>query len=179
MTDTPEPDLLDLSGVTVVGSTIALRNAGDGLSEALEIDPMVLHHGQTVYVVIEARVSSIAFPALSSDTPTLVRREAVLRAGTSKIVDEDLVGDMIAAQRERVEAARARARLEAEAAAKSKPGAQQTIVAPDGTTDPDAIIDPDAHAAGEAKRRAKKAPAKRAPRSKPTKRGGLAAVPSP
>lgn len=153
--DTAPTDLGQFEGATVVRSTIALRNAGDGLSEALQVDPALLHIGDTVYVVMETRVSSIEFPELSPDTPNLVERKAVLRAGTALLADDDLVGGMIDKQKERVQARRAADRLAREQEAKAKPGGQQTIVGPDGEIDPDAVI-------GDGPPPAKKAPAKKA-----------------
>lgn len=99
-------------GKPVVRSTIAVTNAGDGLSDALGIDPQEFHHGDRVYVVLECEVSKVSLVPLDKDTPGILVRQHTLRAGTGTIVDEDLVAEQIRRQAERIDVARRRAKGE-------------------------------------------------------------------
>lgn len=98
-------NLTPFDGKDVIKTTIAVTKAGDGLSAALAIEPEELHHGQTVYVVLETTVGKVQFIE-SSDSPDLLIRQHVLVAGTATIVPEELVRDMIVAQRLKIERAR-------------------------------------------------------------------------
>lgn len=87
-------------GKPVTRTAIKLTKAGDGLSEALKIDPQLLHMGDTLYVVVECAVADVNFKP-TKDDPDLVTRVHSLVAGTAVIVDPDLVQDMVEAQREK------------------------------------------------------------------------------
>lgn len=89
MTDT-KVDLGDFEGLEVIATTIAIRNTGDGLSKAMEVDPQVLHQNDTVYVVMECKVTDVAHPTVK-DAETKVTRKHVLKAGNATIVDGKLV----------------------------------------------------------------------------------------
>lgn len=92
-------------GRKVIKTTISVRNAGDGLSQAMEVDPQLLHQGDTVYVVMECAVGPVSFdPVKDSDSDCL--RKHVLRAGAATIVDADLVKQAVEAQTEKIIASR-------------------------------------------------------------------------
>ena len=101
-------DLLgEFDGKTVARTTIAITNAGDGLSEAMKIEPQLLHHGDKVYVLLECEVSKIRFDEVK-DTGYLSRVH-VLKAGGAVIADAstaEQVKASIAAMTARIEAAR-------------------------------------------------------------------------
>lgn len=101
----PDVDLGEFEGQEVVGTTIKITGAGDGLSDALAIDPAEMHHGDEVYVVLKCRVAKVNFPPAPKDADGVVR-EHVLRAGDSAIVDEKLVKKAIDAQAEKIRRAR-------------------------------------------------------------------------
>jgi len=87
----------------VVGSSIKLTNAGDGLSKAMQVDPLELHVGERVFVVVEAVVGPVGFnPA--KDSKGLIRVHT-LKAGTATLVDETLVKDVLEEQRIKIEEA--------------------------------------------------------------------------
>ena len=88
----------------VIVTKVAVTNAGDGLSQALGIEPSVLHVDDRVYVVLECDVTKVGF-AKVKDTGTL-QRVHTLRAGAATIVDKALVIDHLAAQAERIRAAK-------------------------------------------------------------------------
>lgn len=96
--------LSKFEGRDVLQATIKVTNAGDGLSEALAIDPTEMHLGDKVYLVIEAEVSKVNYEELK-DTGTL-RRVHTLRAGVATIVDEAFAADVLERQRVAIEEAR-------------------------------------------------------------------------
>lgn len=104
--------LTPFDGSQVVRTTIAVTNAGDGLSDALGIDPQEFHHGETVYVVLECEVSKVAYVPVDRDTPGILIRQHTLRAGTGTIVDGEVVAEQVRLQAERIDTARRRARGE-------------------------------------------------------------------
>lgn len=90
--------LPDFEGHPVIGTTIKVTRAGDGLSKSLAVDPVVLHHGGRHVVMMEVEVVDIQFPRVKDD-PNNVIRKAVLEASTALIVDTDLAREMVAAHR--------------------------------------------------------------------------------
>lgn len=98
-------------GMPIVRTSIAITNAGDGLSQAMRTEPRLLHQGDTVYVVLEAKVQEVHHVPVDKDDPGGVQvRKHKLKAGTATLVDAELVKAHIADQAERnrlaVEAAR-------------------------------------------------------------------------
>lgn len=92
-------------GREVIKTSIAITNAGDGLSEALKVDPQALHIGDKVHVVLECEVTKVSFVAIK-DAPGRVARVHVLRAGGATMVDADLVEAHLDEQAERILAAK-------------------------------------------------------------------------
>lgn len=95
-------DLGSFEGRTVTRTTIAVKNAGDGLSQALKIEPQLLHQGDTVYVVLECVVGPIKFDPYADDVCSRVQE---LRAGAATIIDADVVRSAIEDQKERIRVA--------------------------------------------------------------------------
>ncbi len=102
--------LNQFDGRDVVGTTIALTNAGDGLSKAVATEPIELHHGEKVYVVFETEVSKVRFDKSKDDASKLVRVHT-LKAGTATIVDFDLVSDVLNAQEKKNDAAEGKQKI--------------------------------------------------------------------
>lgn len=97
----------DFEGQPVVGTTVVIRNTGDGLSEAMKVEPTMLHAGDTVHVVLECTVVDVGFPPQDRDQPGGPRvRRHVLKAGTATFVDGELVAEALAEQERRIEAHR-------------------------------------------------------------------------
>lgn len=95
-------DLTPFEGREVLRTSIAITRAGDGLSEALKVEPREFHHGETVYVVLECTVAKVQHVPLDKDDPFgPLTRVHTLAAGTATIVDEELVQAHIAEQAER------------------------------------------------------------------------------
>lgn len=96
--------LTPFDGHDVIRTTVAVTNAGDGLSEAMKIDPTELHHGDRVYLVLECEVAKVRFDPVG-DTDALSRVH-ILRAGTAAMVDKELVESVLAEQRIKIDRAR-------------------------------------------------------------------------
>lgn len=94
----------EFDGRPVGTTSISVTNAGDGLSEALAVDPQLLHLGDTVIVVLECEVSKIRF-LQAKGTDELVR-EHVLKAGGAALIDRDLVSKVLDEQANRIENAK-------------------------------------------------------------------------
>lgn len=101
--------LQPFDGKPVVRSSIAITGAGDGLSDALAIDPQEFHHGQRVVVVLDCVVKKIVHAPISKDVPNMLGREHVLTAGNSTILDPALVEDVLKEQAAKIEAAKSEA----------------------------------------------------------------------
>lgn len=96
-------------GREVIGTGVAIKGAGDGLSKALAIEPEELTIGETVYVVMECTVTKISH-AKVKDTEHLMRTQD-LHANTVAIADKELVVDLLAAQQEKIDEAEGRKKL--------------------------------------------------------------------
>lgn len=101
---TSDTDLGMFDGRQVITSSIKVTNAGDGLSAAMSIDPQEFHHGQKVYLVIEAECTKVEFVPIK-DTDKLARVHT-LKAGVSTPVDHDKVKRVLDAQRKALEEAK-------------------------------------------------------------------------
>lgn len=104
-----EVALHSFEGREVIATRIAVANAGDGLSQALAIDPQELKLGDTVIVVLETTVDKITHEKIK-DTDKLVRVQR-LKAGTASIIERSLVGAILDAQAVKIEEAKGVTRL--------------------------------------------------------------------
>lgn len=107
----PMPDRQNLTpfeDVDVLRVQVAVTNAGDGLSEALAVDPTPLPLGATVHVVLECRVQQVKFvPAVDKEHPEDgLARVHVLRAGRATIVGATDVAAALDSQADRILRAR-------------------------------------------------------------------------
>lgn len=98
-------NLPDYQGRTVARTTISIRNAGDGLSEGLAIDPQVLPLGSVVHVVLECTVVGHDHDVMKQ-APELLVLDQVLKAGTGTLIDADVVRQAIAQQAEKIQLAK-------------------------------------------------------------------------
>lgn len=102
--------LHSFEGRDVIATKVAITRAGDGLSEAMSIDPEELALGSTVYVVLECETTRVGYEPVK-DTGTLIRKHT-LKAGTATLVEADLVSDLLEAQRAKIEQAKGIERLD-------------------------------------------------------------------
>ena len=87
----PVEALSSFEGRDVLQSSIKVTNAGDGLSDAMLVDPAEYHLGDSVYVVLECVVARVDYQALTG--VDALRRVHTLRAGTATVVSPELVSD--------------------------------------------------------------------------------------
>lgn len=73
-------------GRDVVANSIAVTNAGDGLSAAVAVKPVALHLGDEVYVILRTKVAKVRFEAVK-DSDTDAARVAVLKTVGATITD--------------------------------------------------------------------------------------------
>jgi hypothetical protein len=109
MTDLPtamadNSKLSPYQGKDVLRTSISIRGAGDGLSEAMGIDPQELAIGAKGVLVLEFVVEGHKHKPIK-DTNAL-SLEQILRAGTATLIDPDVVKAALDAQREKIDAAR-------------------------------------------------------------------------
>lgn len=90
----------------ISGTSIKVTNAGDGLSQALQVAPQKFQLGDRVYVVLETVVSKVEHTPVDDADDGPVERAHVLRAGAATIVDRDLVQAHLASMTRRIREAR-------------------------------------------------------------------------
>ena len=112
-------------GKDVLRTSIAIKGAGDGLSEAMGIDPEELAIGSKGVLVLEFVVEAHKHKPIK-DTNAL-SLEQILKAGTATLIDSDVVQAALAAQREKIDKAKADA------------SGQPRLVDTSGVLNPDAI----------------------------------------
>lgn len=103
MTDTTDVDLGQFDGRDVLTTSVKVTKAGDGLSEALGVDPQLLHHGDRGAIVIEYEVDKITFDPIK-DTQGL-NRVHTLKAMRGTLIDLEDVQDKLDEQTRRIEEA--------------------------------------------------------------------------
>lgn len=101
--------LNSFEGADVVQSTIRITRAGDGLSEALNVEPVEYHMGDVVHIVLRCRVGPVQFKPVK-DTDVAVRVHSfVTEMGT--VVDASLVETVLDEQTRKIDAAKGVDRL--------------------------------------------------------------------
>jgi len=99
-------DLGEFEGRKITKTTIAVTKAGDGLSTAMKIDPVLLHQGDRVYVVLECNVGKVTFDPYDDGVAARVQN---LEAGVATLIDADVVKKAIEDQRVKNERAKEQA----------------------------------------------------------------------
>lgn len=97
-------DLAPFAEHDVTECAVQITNAGDGLSESLDIAPVELDHGETVYVVLRGTVSKVAFVPIK-DTDEL-RRVHTIKTTFGTLVDEASARAILNGARRKVDEAR-------------------------------------------------------------------------
>jgi len=91
-------------GRDVTSAEMSLRNVGDGLSSAMKLDPVVLHHGDRVMLLIEAEVVDVAHPpAIPSDTGGPVKRKHILKGISALVTDTKANAQAISKHKGRID----------------------------------------------------------------------------
>jgi hypothetical protein len=91
------PKLKPFESRDVLQASMRITRAGDGLSTALTIDPVELHIGDTLFVLLECQVGAIELRPIK-DTEVLVRKHTLV-AGVGTVVTAEWAGEAIAEQR--------------------------------------------------------------------------------
>lgn len=92
----PVEALPRFEGRDVIGATIAIRKAGDGLSAALGVDPAAYHHGDKVYCVLECDVSDVQHPpAIAGNLDGPLMRKHIFTTVGATMIDEDAVREAL------------------------------------------------------------------------------------
>lgn len=88
--------------------TVAVTNAGDGLSKALKVDPRNMEPGEDIYVVLRTRLAKdnyVFVQGRDGEDGSEVDLVYTLSAGDATIVDGDLVKQLVDDQAERIQLA--------------------------------------------------------------------------
>lgn len=74
----PNPKLPMFEGSDVTEASLRITRAGDGLSDALDLEPEALHHGERVYYVLEGLVSQVNHVPVKAGSTKLRRVHTVV-----------------------------------------------------------------------------------------------------
>lgn len=96
-------------GRDVIGTKVAIRRAGDGLSKALAIEPQELTIGERVFVVMECEVGKVGFAPVK-DTQSVTRDQDLI-ALTVALIDKDAVAEVLAATQAAIDEAEGKKHL--------------------------------------------------------------------
>lgn len=95
--------LTPYKGHDVLSSTVSIRNTGDGLSEAMKVDPVELTLGTTVHVVLECTVEKHRYDPVDKDNSSgPLQLVNMLKAGRATLVDAGLVEAELNEQEKRI-----------------------------------------------------------------------------
>lgn len=101
--------LRSFEGQEVIGARVKVTNAGDGLSDAMSIDPEEYPIGTHLTVVMQTVVTRASYePVPKTDS---LMRVHTLRAGLATIVDGGVAAPMLEEQRVKIEEAKGIKRL--------------------------------------------------------------------
>lgn len=89
-------------GKEIIGCAIAVRQAGDGLSKAMQVEPQIIKDGTRVFIVMEGTVHGIDYKDVpNNDRATM--RVHVVKAGTATLVDEEFAREVLDKQAAKIE----------------------------------------------------------------------------
>lgn len=92
----------EFGGREVIGTGIAIRKAGDGLSAAMKAEPRLLDAGDEVFVVLRCSVVGVNYEAEDRKDPSVggMRRIHILDASDAAFIEEAAVGEALEHSRE-------------------------------------------------------------------------------
>lgn len=101
-------ELGEFEGSPVVAALAVVRNAGDGLSEAMRFAPFKVHQGERRYLVLDVTCTDVQFPQVprekgDEDDELQVARKHIFRASTGLFLDDQVVAEAVQRQAERME----------------------------------------------------------------------------
>jgi len=89
-------------GHQVVAAKLRVTRAGDGLSEALKLEPRALLVGEEVFFVLRGQVTQVNHRSASKDKGDLLVRVHTVEAQEIAMVGQAEVDELLAAERDRV-----------------------------------------------------------------------------
>jgi hypothetical protein len=92
--------LKKFEGRAVVGAAVKITRAGDGLSEAMRLEPEALAYGQEVWFVVKGVVDQIAYKTIPKTDA--LQRIHVVKAEEIAKVDGEEVEKYILAEKDRL-----------------------------------------------------------------------------
>jgi hypothetical protein len=92
--------LHEFEGSEVHRATVAIRKAGDGLSDGLAIDPDEIKQGEIRYYVLRTQCGAVNF---KTDDKKITTREHVMNATGISPVDADVAEDFLSRYHEEVQ----------------------------------------------------------------------------
>lgn len=97
-----EDRLPAFEGMPVVRSAVRITRAGDGLSEALRLDPRALHRGDEVFFVLKGEVDQVNFRPVSREEDDVLSRVHTVRASEIALVSREDVEHLLQSERLRL-----------------------------------------------------------------------------
>lgn len=90
-------------GREVTRAAIKITKAGDGLSDALHVEPVVLDHNDQVYLVLRCEVIDVQHPFADKKARDALVRKCILETVDVAIVDESDVAELLIKNKDRVQ----------------------------------------------------------------------------
>lgn len=97
-------DLGTQDGLPVIGVGVEIRNAAGGLQDALKTDPVIIHKGDRVLVLLDCEMIDLSFKSVKDNDAW--RRNHILRANGATIVDGEAFQEALRVQAEKIEKAK-------------------------------------------------------------------------
>lgn len=95
-------ELSSFEGVDVIHAKIEIPDAAGGLREAMAVEPVELHHGDEVHVVLHCRVKKVRFDPAAKDNTDELTRVHVFETLDAAFIESDAVADHVRANVDRV-----------------------------------------------------------------------------
>lgn len=107
MTLTDDKTLSDFEGSHVAAAKIEIADAAGGLREALAVDPVELHMGDEVHIVLHCRVKKVRFDPVDAKTAKRSSDDALVRVHVfetieAAFIDADQVAEHVRENVDRV-----------------------------------------------------------------------------
>ncbi len=83
--------LKPFEGKSAIGCAVIITKAGDGLSDALKVDPVELHLGDRVFYVLEGEVDQVGFKRLNAASNELMRVHRIVTQRITAVDGSDVL----------------------------------------------------------------------------------------
>jgi len=103
VTPAPLPSLGKYRGKTIVAASGKLTNPNPGIELALKIDPQIFEPGSRVPILSECMVGQHTLSPIEDEDPRHYELSHNFIGGLAIILDEDLVAELIARQKARIQ----------------------------------------------------------------------------